>query len=150
MTHAIIRAMFPNNWRGLLAHGPRVRHSRRFPVTLLVLAALLGSASALHAATATWNPNPETDIAGYILSYGTQPGVYPTSVNVGNVTTWQVTTLTPGQTYYFVVQAYNTSALTSAPSPEVVFTSPVGSPPSLTSLTPTLGAVGIAVTIAGA
>jgi PKD repeat protein len=99
----------------------------------LVLAAMLGSTSVLHAAVATWDPNPETDIAGYILSYGTQPGVHPTSVDVGNLTTWPLTTLTPGQTYYFVVQAYNTSAMTSAPSAEVIFTVPgVASPPTLT------------------
>src|SRR5216684_8760675 len=121
MMHAITRAMCPDNWRGLFAHGLRGRHSPRFRVLFLVLAALLGKTSVVHAATATWNPNSEIDIAGYILSYGTQPGVHPTSVDVGNVTTWQITTLAPGQRYYFVVQAYNTSAMTSVPSVEVVF-----------------------------
>jgi hypothetical protein len=152
MMHAITRAMFPDNWRGLLAHGLRVRHSRRFRELFLALTVLLGSTSVLHAATATfatWNANPEPDIAGYILSYGTSPGVHPTSVDVKNVTTWQLTTLTPGQTYYFVLQAYNTSALTSVNSAEVVFTVPAVTPPSLTSLTPTSGAVGTSVTIAG-
>ena len=107
------------------------------PRALPRLAVLLGSTSAVHAATATWNANPETDIAGYILSYGTQTGVYTTSVNVGKVTTYQVTTLTPGQIYYFVLQAYDTAGLTSVDSAEVVFTDPVTSPPSLTSLSPT-------------
>jgi hypothetical protein len=129
MMHALNHAMFPHGWRDCLAYRLRISPSRRFCSVLFVLALILGSASALHAATATWNPNPEPDIAGYILSYGTQPGVHPTSINVGNVTTWQLTTLTPGQTYYFVVQAYNTSALTSLPSTEVVFTAPVISPP---------------------
>src|SRR5712692_3776193 len=150
MMHAITRAMLSDNWRGVLPDGLRVRHSRRFRVVFLVLAVLMGNTKVLHAATATWNPNPEIDIAGYILSYGTQSGVHPTSVDVGNVTTWQVTTLIPGQIYYFVVEAYNTSALISAYSAEVIFTDPVASPPSLTSLTPTSGAVGTAVTIAGA
>src|ERR1700724_621283 len=105
----------------------RIRSRRSvIGVTLFsVLAVALGSTSAVHAATATWNANTETDIAGYILSYGTSPGVHPTSVDVKNVTTWQITTLTPGQTYYFVVQAYNTSAMTSVASVEVVFTDPV-------------------------
>ena len=109
MKHAITRAVFPDDWRGRSAHELRARRSPRFRMLVLVLAVLLGSTSVVHAATATWNANPEFDIAGYILSYGTQPGVHPTSVDVGNVTTWQVTTLTLGQTYYFVVQAYNTS-----------------------------------------
>ncbi len=112
--------------------GLRAPLTRRFHV-LLVLAMLLGCASALHAATATWNPNPETNIAGYILSYGTLPGVHPTSIDVGNVTTWQVTGLTPGR-YYFVVQAYNTSSEVSQPSTEVIFDEAVSTnrPPSLT------------------
>src|ERR1700692_972310 len=130
MMHTFTRAMFLDNSRGPFAHELRLRHSRRFRVLFLVLAVLLGSASVLHAATATWNANTESDIAGYILSYGTQSGVHPTSVNVGNVTMWQLTTLTPGQTYYFVLQAYDTSALTSLPSVEVVFTVPVATPPT--------------------
>src|SRR5437016_197096 len=149
MMHAISRAMFPDNWREHFTHGPRVRRSH-FRVLLLALAFLLGSTSVVHAATATWNANPETNIAGYILSYGTQTGVYSTSIDVGNVTTWPVATLTPGQTYYFVVKAYNTSAMTSVPSAEAVFTDPVATPPSLTSLNPTSGVVGVAVTITGA
>ena len=136
MMHALNHATFPHGWRDRLSYELQISRSRRFCSVLFVLALVLGSASALHAATATWNPNPEPDIAGYILSYGTQPGVHPTSINVGNVTTWQLTTLTPGQTYYFVVQAYNTSALTSLPSTEVVFTAPViGPPPTAPTLT---------------
>src|SRR5260221_9310859 len=146
MMHAITPAMLLNSWRGLHAHVPLVRRTPRLRVLFLFLAVLLGSTSVLHAATATWTANPETDIAGYILSYGTQPGVHPTSVDVKNVTTWQITTLTPGQTYYFVVQAYNTSAMTSVNSAEVVFTA-LASPPSLTSLTPSSGTVGVAGTI---
>src|SRR5437879_12521700 len=96
MMHAFTCAMFPDNWRGLFTHGLRARHSRPFRVLFLVLAVLLGSTSVVHAATAMWNANAETDVAGYILSYGTSPGVHSTSVDVGNVTTWQITTLTPG------------------------------------------------------
>src|SRR5579864_2802972 len=149
MMHDTTPAMFLNNWRGLFTHGLQVERSRRFRVLFLALAVLLGSTSVLHAATATWNANPETDIASYILSYGTSPGVHPTSANVGKVLTWQSPTLTPGQTYYFVVQAVNTSGLTSLNSAEVVFTVPLAAP-SLTSLTPSSGAVGASATIAGA
>src|SRR5580765_6670538 len=82
--------------------------SRRSQVVarlLLVLAIFVASASALEAATvtATWDPNPEPDIQNYVLSWGTVTGQYPNSVNVGNVTTWQLT-LSPGQ-YFFIVQA---------------------------------------------
>src|SRR5258708_5216636 len=133
MMHVITRAMFLDKRRGLYPHELRVRHSRRLCLLFLVLAVLLGSTSVVQAAIATWNPNPEPDIAGYILSYGTQAGVHPTSIDVGSVTTWQVTTLTPGQIYYFVVQAYDTSGLTSVDSAEVVLTDPVATAPGLTS-----------------
>src|SRR5262249_7514014 len=83
---------------------------------------LLTGAVSVHAATvtATWDANTEPDIAGYALSYGTASGVYTTTIDVGNVTTYQVT-LAPG-TYYFALQAYDTGGLTSAYSNEVAFT----------------------------
>ena len=99
--------------------------------------------------TATWNKNSESNIAGYILSYGTQSGTYSTSINVGNVITKQVN-LSPGYRYYFVVQAYNTSSQVSPRSAEVFADIGVAtSAPRITSLTPTSGSVGTSVTIAG-
>jgi hypothetical protein len=44
---------------------------------------------------------------------------YATKVDVGNVTTYTVTNLTSGQTYYFSVTAYDTSNNESAFSSEV-------------------------------
>src|SRR5689334_17386917 len=81
--------------------------SQALVLCVLVVAGLLGTASALQAATVQWDANPEPDIAGYKLSYGTQTGVYTTAIDVGNVTTYSVT-LTPGTRYFFVLQAYNT------------------------------------------
>ena len=79
-----------------------------------------GTASTLRAATVTamWDPNTESDLAGYKLSYGLQSGVYTTTIDVGNVTSWPLT-LTDGLRYYFAVQAYNTSAAISPFSAEV-------------------------------
>jgi PKD repeat protein len=96
--------------------------------------------------TATWNRNPESNIGGYILSYGTQSGNYSTILDVGNVTTRQVV-LDPGHRYYFVVQAYNTSSLVSPRSAEVFVDVGVG--PRITSLSATSGTVGTAVEIIG-
>src|SRR2546426_6101220 len=112
-----------------MAQSRRIGFALQLParILLLVIALLLGTASSLHAATATamWDPNPEPDIAGYKLSYGILPGTYTTTVDVGNVTTWTITTLTAGLRYYFVVQAYNTSALTSVVSAEVFYDAPL-------------------------
>ena len=120
--------------------------SRARILCVLVVAGLLGTASALQAATVQWNPNPESDIAGYKLSYGTQTGVYTTSVDTGNVTTWNLT-LTPGTRYFVVLQAYNTGGLYSPYSAEVIYDAPPA--PTLTSLSPSSGPVATAVTISG-
>jgi hypothetical protein len=111
---------------------------------------LIGSATPLLAATVTlaWDPNPEPNIAGYIVSYGTTSRNYSTSVDVGKVTTWSVS-LVPGSRYYFAAQAYNTSGVRSAFSTEVS-TSIVANGPSIISLSPTSGSVGTSVVITGA
>ena len=100
--------------------------------------------------TASWNANPESDIAGYKLSYGTSSGSYTTTIDVGKVTS-TVLTVADGQKYYFAVRAYNSSGFTSSYSTEVSATaSSATPPPSIASLSPVAGFVGSAVTIAGA
>jgi regulation of enolase protein 1 (concanavalin A-like superfamily) len=98
--------------------------------------------------TASWNPNTESDIAGYRLSYGVLSGVYTTTIDVGNVTSYGFSVL-GGVKYYFVLQAIDTTGLLSPYSAELAFTVPLPLPPSLTSLSPSSGAVGSPVTIAG-
>src|SRR5439155_8138343 len=57
--------------------------------------------------TLQWDPNPETTIAGYIVSYGTMPGQYSEVVDVGNQTWFAFAEPDPTDIYYFVVQAYD-------------------------------------------
>lgn len=57
--------------------------------------------------TVLWNPNSESDLAGYKVYYGTAPRDYGTVVDVGNVTSYQVDGLTEGVRYYFAVTAYD-------------------------------------------
>jgi IPT/TIG domain/FG-GAP-like repeat len=113
---------------------------------------LLSSAAQLRAATVTasWNPNPETNIAGYKLSYGTSSGSYTTTVDVGKVTS-TVVTVNDATKYYFAVRAYNTAGIVSAYSTEVSVMSSGSSStaPLILSLSPILGAAGTVVTIAG-
>ena len=66
-----------------------------------------------------WDANTESDLAGYKIYYGTSARSYQTSVNVGNVTSYQLTGLTPGQVYFIAVTAYDTSNYESAFSNEV-------------------------------
>ncbi len=94
----------------------------------------LAFALPLEAATASWDRNPEPTVTGYRLSYGTQPGVHPTSINVGNVVTFQF--FPPaGQRYYVVVQAYDSTGVLSEKSAEVIVDvqgAPQNQPPVLT------------------
>jgi hypothetical protein len=92
---------------------------------LLLLILSAGSAQA-GSVTLAWDPNSESDLAGYILLYGTAPGVYTNHIDVGNQTSWTVAGLTDGQHYYFAVKAYNQIGSQSAPSTEVdtIVTSP--------------------------
>ncbi|MGD0885995.1 MAG: fibronectin type III domain-containing protein [Thermodesulfovibrionales bacterium] len=76
--------------------------------------------------TLAWNPpttnangTPLTDLAGYIVYYGTAPGNYSQNINVGNVTTSTVSNLTGGTTYYFAVTAYDAAGNQSAYSNQV-------------------------------
>ena len=79
--------------------------------------------------TLAWDPNAETDLAGYYVGYRTSPSGSETLVNVGNTTQWTLTTAVAGNTYYFRVYAENTSGLRSAPSNEVSTVIPTTPPP---------------------
>jgi ketosteroid isomerase-like protein len=95
---------------------PMRRGSTVFQSSSLRLAAgalfvLLARDAVAQSVTLTWNPNPETNITGYVVSYGTQPYSYSTTLQVGLATTATITQLAPGQTYYFSVQARNAFGL---------------------------------------
>ena len=91
--------------------------TRRWAFTALAFFA----GSSAHAATVTlaWDRSPETNVAGYRVDYGTSPGIYTATVDVGNLTSRQFPGLTDGTPYYFIVRAYTGSGVLSAPSVEV-------------------------------
>jgi hypothetical protein len=69
--------------------------------------------------TLVWDPNTETDLAGYKLYYGTSSGSYQGSVVVGNRTSTTLSGLLEGQIYYFAATAYDFSGNESGFSNEV-------------------------------
>jgi fibronectin type 3 domain-containing protein len=100
-----------------------------------------------------WDANTEPDVAGYKIYYGTSSKSYTGSVDVGNVTSYTLTGLTQGQTYYIAVTAYNTSGsesnysgevsgvatettLPASETPPTVSTSPTSEPTSSSETTP--------------
>src|SRR5262245_3399782 len=65
---------------------------------------------------------PVPNLAGYKLYYGSQSGQYQTAILVGMTTTYTVTNISAGQTYYFAATAYDTAGTESAFSNEVSVT----------------------------
>jgi hypothetical protein len=102
------------------------------PCTLYLIPATLPAANAATV-TLSWDQNPESDIAGYKLHYGTVSGNYQYDVDVGNYTSCTISGLAEGTTYYFAATAYNSGNVESGLSEELAYTIPtLPSPPSST------------------
>ncbi|MFZ4536438.1 MAG: PKD domain-containing protein [Propionivibrio sp.] len=98
-------------------------------------------------ASLTWDANTEANLGGYRLYYGQISRSYTANVDIGNKTSYTVTNLSDGATYYFGVTAYDTTkTLESATSNEVTTTLPIAVPVASFSATPTAGAAPLAVT----
>jgi hypothetical protein len=82
-----------------------------------------------------WDPSPSPEVAGYKIYFGVREGVYSYQRDVGNVTSASVKDLPPGQTFHFVVRAYDSERLESEPSNDVD-TTVVNEPPSVEFTTP--------------
>ncbi len=102
-------------------------------------------ASTALSVTLAWDASPDATVAGYNVHYGTASGHYTTALNVGKQTTAQVSGLQAGQTYFFVVTAYDNTGLESDPSNEVSY-NPTAAPPKDTT-PPVLAGVPANVTV---
>ena len=69
--------------------------------------------------TLAWDENEEPNLAGYMLYYGTSPGNYLSPIDVGNVTTYELSGLIDGTTYYIALTAYDTLNDESEKSDEI-------------------------------
>ncbi len=107
-----------------LALGPGMSKGLRLLGFCLGLCLLAAAHAEAATVTIAWDPNTEPDLARYVVGYRTSSGGNETTVILGKVTTWSLTTAAAGQTYYFRVYAENTSGLRSAPSNEVSTTIP--------------------------
>ena len=98
------------------------------PVALSI--AILATALSVNAGTTNvtlaWDANTETNLAGYLIHYGTASGSYSaTKLVSGNATSATISNLTSGQVYYFAAKATNAAGLESAFSTEISYTAPV-------------------------
>src|SRR6266513_50571 len=103
---------------------------KRIRTAIAVFAALLFAQTAQAGGVSlSWDPSTDS-VAGYIVQYGTESGVYTGAIDVGTLTSATIAGLDAGQTYYFVVAAYDNTGETSAPSPTE---RRLGDPPLLSS-----------------
>jgi hypothetical protein len=94
----------------------------RFAIFALLFALCAMPLPAANAAQVTlaWDKNPESDITGYKIHYGTASGSYDYHVDVGNYTSCNISGLAENTTYYFAATAYNTIGESDS-SKEVVY-----------------------------
>ncbi|MGO9377231.1 MAG: InlB B-repeat-containing protein [Dissulfurispiraceae bacterium] len=109
-----------------------------FLAALCVLIFNGGTLAVADTVTVSWNPVTTgtngaaiTVPLGYIISYGTQSGVYTNSADVGSALTYSITA-SCGVNYYIAGQAYvaGDSSDISADSGEVVKNTPCAAPPA--------------------
>ena len=121
---------------------------RLIHVIAITIVSVIGARS-VDAATLTWDRNPELDVRGYVIEYGTQSGNHSTTVDVGNALTYALNPPS-GQRYYIVVRAYNGNGV-GPKSNEVVLdltTTTTNRPPTLNQPPNQTGVIGSAVTLA--
>ena len=102
-------------------------------VIAFLIATGLSAASAEAGVRLAWDASPESDITGYCLSYGTASGQYTTTIDVGNVTTFEFLEPDPSVKYFLALRSYDTAGLVSSYSNEI----------STTPATPSLRLTGI-------
>jgi len=82
--------------------------------------------------TVAWDANPEPDISGYQVYYGTVSAGSTNVVPVIGNTQQEIAGLQPQQQYWFYVTAKNTAGLESDPSTILFYTTADNAPPTVT------------------
>ncbi len=85
--------------------------------TLILFLGPLGAMSA--SVKLAWDPNPETDLGGYYIYFGTNT---LDRMDVGQDTSVTLSNLVAGSRYTIYATAYNSAGLESEPSESVFFT----------------------------
>lgn len=90
-----------------------------------------GSWTTIDPVSLSWTASTDPTVTGYIVHWGTSPGSYTGSVDVGNATQYTLSGLDAYTKYYIAVTAYNAGGVQSSDSNEVTSLS------AASNLTPT-------------
>ena len=121
---------------------------RRYALILAALSPLLVFSAAKAAdipaapVNLTWNPNPESDITGYKVHFGTTSGNYTQVIDVQGQNFAQLPQLFLGNTYYLAVSAYNAAGQESPRSSELILSATPPSPAESTTFAMTAPGTG--------
>jgi len=96
-----------------------VRRTLGFVCLILLSLGSARGAAAQETVSLAWDPSPDPEVTGYMLSWGTRSGHYTSSVDVGTQTSWTLNGLSRHQRYYFIVQAYDVERTLSEPTTPV-------------------------------
>lgn len=86
--------------------------------------AFFALAQTAQSVTLAWNPTPGTNVAGYMIHYGSNGTNYNQQADAGNHTNWSVTGLQGDVTNYFAVAAYDANHIESPLSSPVEYAVP--------------------------
>jgi hypothetical protein len=106
---------------GLMTQLHKKNYNRPIPAAFCASLFIFMTCSNLYAASMNlaWNANTESDLAGYRIYYGTSPGNYTSSQETGRVTSYTLSNLTEGRTYYITMSAFDTSRNESRRTTEI-------------------------------
>ncbi len=118
-------------------------------LTIIFTYSLISSTDSAFAAQVTlgWDPDTSPGVAGYEIYWGTVSKNYSWSANAGAQTTYTVSSLTQGATYYFATTAYDATGNQSALSNEVSYTVPSACTYTISPASQSFGAGGGAGTV---
>jgi fibronectin type 3 domain-containing protein len=117
------------------------------PLPMIMPPTIALSAQGQSSVTLTWDPSPDSAVAGYRLYEGLASQTYTNVIDVGNATAVTASGLVGSATYFYAVTAYDTDGAESAFSGEISYTVPLpANPPPAITLT----ALGGSVLLSGA
>ncbi|HTR42716.1 MAG TPA: fibronectin type III domain-containing protein [Pseudomonadales bacterium] len=117
----------------------------------LLMGATAANSQVMGSASISWSASPSSNVAGYMVYYGTSSGNYSSGVPVSNVTNVTINGLINGVKYYFAAAARDGSGNISSLSPEISGIVGSTSSPSAATLTSAIASPGqFAFTVSGA